>query len=102
MANGLDDVVAAETVLSDVDGLGGRLTIRGHSLGELAGRWSYAQVVHLLLDGFFDDLPGDAELAAKLGEARVEVFDRLAPALPLLAPLDIYSAMRAGMALLPD
>ncbi|TJX18399.1 MAG: citrate synthase/methylcitrate synthase, partial [Mesorhizobium sp.] len=26
MANGLDDVVAAETVLSDVDGLGGRLT----------------------------------------------------------------------------
>ncbi|RVB05127.1 citrate synthase/methylcitrate synthase, partial [Mesorhizobium sp. M7A.F.Ca.CA.004.05.1.1] len=38
MANGLDDVVAAETVLSDVDGLGGRLTIRGHSLPELAGR----------------------------------------------------------------
>ena len=42
MANGLDDVVAAETVLSDVDGLGGRLTIRGHSLPELAGRWTYS------------------------------------------------------------
>ena len=79
MANGLDDVVAAETVLSDVDGLGGRLTIRGHSLPELAGRWSYPQVVRLLLDGFFEDLPGDAELAAKLGEARVEVFERLQP-----------------------
>src|SRR3569623_511844 len=102
LANGLDDVVAAETVLSDVDGLGGRLTIRGHSLGDLAGRWSYARVVRLLLDGFFDDLPGDAELAARLGEARTEVFDRLAPSLPLLAPLEIYSAMRAGMALLPD
>ena len=76
MANGLDDVVAAETVLSDVDGLGGRLTIRGHSLPELAGRWSYPQVVRLLLDGFFEDLPGDAELAAQLGEARVEVFER--------------------------
>ncbi|MBZ9695696.1 MULTISPECIES: citrate synthase/methylcitrate synthase [unclassified Mesorhizobium] len=102
MANGLDDVVAAETVLSDVDGLGGHLTIRGYSLGDLAGRWSYARVVRLLLDGFFDDLPGDAELAARLGEARVEVFDRLAPSLRLLAPLEIYSAMRAGMALLPD
>ena len=43
MANGLDDVVAAETVLSDVDGLGGHLTIRGHALPELAGRWRYAQ-----------------------------------------------------------
>ena len=102
MANGLDDVVAAETVLSDVDGLGGHLTIRGHSLPELAGRWSYAQVVRLLLDGFFDDLPGDVELAKGLGQARVEVFERLLPSLPLLAALDVYSAMRAGMALLPD
>ncbi|MGX5840451.1 citrate synthase/methylcitrate synthase [Mesorhizobium sp. ArgA1] len=102
MANGLDDVVAAETVLSDVDGLGGRLTIRGYSLPELAGHWRYAQVVRLLLDGFFDELPGDAELAARLGEARVEVFERLQPSLPMLAPLDVYDAMRAGIALLPD
>ena len=102
MANGLDDVVAAETVLSDVDGLGGHLTIRGYSLPELAGRWSYAQVVRLLLDGFFDDLPGDAELAKGIGQARAEVFERLSPSLPRLVSLDVYSAMRAGMALLPD
>ncbi|MBZ9675626.1 citrate synthase/methylcitrate synthase [Mesorhizobium sp. ES1-1] len=102
MANGLDDVVAAETVLSDVDGLGGRLTIRGHALSELAGRWTFARVVRLLLDGFFDDLPGEAELKQALGAAREEVFERLLPSLPLLAPLDIYSAMRAGMAMLPD
>ncbi|MEP6565779.1 MAG: citrate/2-methylcitrate synthase, partial [Mesorhizobium sp.] len=102
MANGLDDVVAAETVLSDVDGLGGRLTIRGHSLPDLAGRWRYAQVVRLLLDGFFDDLPGDAELVETIGEARVDVFERLHPMLASLAPLDVYSAMRAGIAMLPD
>jgi len=102
MANGLDDVVAAETVLSDVDGLGGRLTIRGHSLPELASRWRYAQVVRLLLDGFFEDLPGDAELAERIGEARVNVLARLHPMLASLAPLDIYSAMRAGIAMLPD
>ncbi|RWA64915.1 citrate synthase/methylcitrate synthase [Mesorhizobium sp.] len=102
MANGLDDVVAAETVLSDVDGLGGRLTIRGHSLPELAGRWRYPQVARLLLDGFFDDLPGDAELAGAIGRARVEVFQRLQPIFPTLAALDVYSGMRAGIALLPD
>lgn len=114
MANGLDDVVAAETVLSDVDGLGGRLTIRGHSLPELAGRWNYPQVVRLLLDSFFDDLPddrqvagntqldGDRQLANAIGRARVDVFARVEPALPLLASLDIYSGMRAGVALMPD
>ncbi|KUM23245.1 citrate synthase/methylcitrate synthase [Mesorhizobium loti] len=102
MANGLDDVVAADTVLSDVDGAGGHLTIRGHSLTDLAGRWRYGQVVHLLFDGFFTDLPGDAELEKAIGDARVEVFDRLQPMLAELAPLDIYSSMRAGIALLPD
>ncbi|CDX23495.1 Citrate (Si)-synthase [Mesorhizobium plurifarium] len=102
MANGLDDVVAADTVLSDVDGVGGHLTIRGHSLMELVGRWRYAQVVRLLFDGFFDDLPGDAELEKAIGKARVEVFDRVKPLLTQLAPLDIYSGMRAGMAVLPD
>ncbi|TPI61868.1 citrate synthase/methylcitrate synthase [Mesorhizobium sp. B3-1-3] len=102
MANGLDDVVAADTVLSDVDGVGGHLTIRGHSLMELAGRWRYAQVVRLLFDGFFDDLPSDAEMAKAIGKARVEVFDRVKPMLAQLAPLDVYSGMRAGMAVLPD
>jgi citrate synthase len=102
MANGLDDVVAADTVLSDVDGVGGHLTIRGHSLMELAGRWRYAQVVHLLFDGFFDELPSDAELEKAIGKARVDVFDRVKPMLTQLVPLDIYSGMRAGMAILPD
>ncbi|RWB54245.1 citrate synthase/methylcitrate synthase [Mesorhizobium sp.] len=102
MANGLDDVVAADTILSDVDGAGGHLTIRGHSLTELAGRWRFGQVVRLLFDGFFDRLPGDNELEKAIGKARVEVFERLQPMLAELAPLDIYSAMRAGIALLPD
>ena len=35
MKSGLDDVVAAETVLSDVDGKNGRLIVRGVSLDDL-------------------------------------------------------------------
>ena len=49
MKSGLEDIVAAETVLSDVDGANGRLVIRGHVLGDLAGRWRFEQVVRLLL-----------------------------------------------------
>ncbi|MGJ3627779.1 citrate/2-methylcitrate synthase [Sphingomonas sp. MMS24-JH45] len=51
MAIGLDDVVAAETMLSDVDGANGRLSIRGRTLDKLVGRVGFERVVHLLLDG---------------------------------------------------
>src|ERR1700742_5047618 len=70
--DGLENIVAAETVLSEVDGQAGRLVIRGYSVEELAGHVSYEDAAHLLLDGFFEDLPAD--LAGPLGAARAEVF----------------------------
>lgn len=97
--SGLEDVVAAATVLSDVDGERGRLVIRGHTLDELAGRWSFEQVVALLLEGFVA-LPGD--VAGALGRARAEVFAAVADLLPRLAMLPVYNAVRAGVALLTD
>ena len=57
MISGLDDVVVAETVLSDVDGQAGRLVIRGHSLDELVGHASFECVLGLLWGGFFKELP---------------------------------------------
>jgi citrate synthase len=102
MNSGLEDVVAAETMLSDVDGEAGRLIIRGHPLEALAGRWTFEQVVHLLFGGFFDDLPDPERLAAMLGQARADAFDRAQPLLPLLADLPVYDAMRAALAPMPD
>ena len=72
MSDGLEGVVAARTVLSDVDGAAGHLIIRGYSLDDLAGRTRFEDVAHLLFDGFFDDMPAD--LTRALGEARVAVF----------------------------
>jgi citrate synthase len=103
VTSGLEDVVVAETVLSDVDGAAGRLTIRGRALDALAGVWRFEDVARLLLDGFFDDLPPDGDaLAAALGAARTEVYARCAPLLPALAALEVYDGVRAGVALLPD
>lgn len=86
MSNGLDDVVAAETVLSDVDGIAGQLAIRGKSLSELSGHWSFEEVVELLFTGFFDDLPTGPALRRAIGEARRQVFDCVEPILKALAP----------------
>jgi citrate synthase len=103
MKSGLDDVVAAETILSDVDGAGGHLIIRGRSLDELvAGNASYEDVLELLWNGFFSDLPDSAEFANRLGRARVEVFERLTQAGGLAAQLPVVDAVRALMAQLAD
>ncbi len=75
---GLDDVVAADTVLSEVDGQAGRLVIRGRSLDELAGVARFEDVVRLLWEGFFDPLPDD--LGPTLGVARAEVFAEIGAA----------------------
>jgi citrate synthase len=102
MSNGLEEVIAADTRLSDVDGGAGRLVIRGHSLADLAGRWSCEQVVALLFEDFFADLPDEEALRTRLGAARRDVQARLSVLLPALAARGAYDGLRAGIALLPD
>jgi citrate synthase len=102
MKSGLDDVVAAETILSDVDGAGGQLIIRGRTLDELAGRAGFEDVLELLWTGFFTELPDSAGLARGLGRARVEIFERLPQAADLALRLPVVDAVRAVMAQLAD
>lgn len=102
MNNGLEDVVAAETVLSDVRGAEGQLIIRGHPLSGLAGHWTFEQTAHLLFSNFFDDLPDAMTFAARLAEARAEVFEITRKQLDSLAELPVYDGMRAAMGMLPD
>lgn len=100
MSDGLEDVVAADTVLSEVDGQAGRLIIRGRSLDELAGRSTYEDVARLLWDGFFDDLPQD--IGPALGEARLAVFDEVSALDTGLLDRSPIEAMRALTARLAD
>src|SRR5215213_2992687 len=57
---GLEDVVAAETRLSGVDGEAGELTLAGFPVEELAGRASFEEIVYLL---WHDVLPDSWRLA---------------------------------------
>jgi len=57
---GLDGVVAAQTVLSSIDGQRGILTYRGIDIHELAENASYEEVVYLL---WYGKLPNRRELA---------------------------------------
>ena len=70
--SGLEGVVAAETVLSHVDGEHGRLIIRGFPLEVLAPQ-GFEHAIALLWDGF---VPA-ADIAERLGAARKQAFDEL-------------------------
>ncbi|WP_332701617.1 citrate synthase/methylcitrate synthase [Devosia sp.] len=99
MKSGLEDVVAAETVLSDVDGANGRLIVRGVSLDELVATSRYEDVLHLLCDGF---LPLPDDLPAALGAARQAVFAHVVAADAAIVALPPVEGLRALMARLAD
>ncbi len=100
MAVGLDDVVAAETALSSVDGARGVLIVRGLSLAQLAGQKTFEDLSFLLFEGQFTDLPRRADFAAALGAARVRVFaqaSHIDAAIAALPPMDAVRALVARM-----
>ncbi|WP_114946540.1 citrate synthase/methylcitrate synthase [Microvirga calopogonii] len=99
MSIGLDDVVAAETALSHVDGEAGRLIICGHDLEELAGHASFEDVVAMLWSGLVADV---ADPGALLGQARVRAFRHLAPLAGHLSGLTPVEGMRLLLSSLPD
>lgn len=100
--NGLDDVIAADTVLSDVDGLAGTLIIRGRSLDELAAGSTYEAVLALLWEGLFDDAPRADAVPSLLGRARSQAFEHLRHADARVAQQDPVEAVRALLAQIRD
>ena len=102
MISGLDDVVVAETVLSDVDGQAGRLVIRGHSLDDLVGHATYERVLSMLWEGFFAGLPKQDDPPRHLGTARQTVFKHLTAVDSQLLKLPLFDAVRALVTRIPD
>lgn len=99
MSIGLDDVIAAETILSHVDGEAGRLIIRGHDLEALAGRVSFEDAIAMLWDGLIPDIVNPQAL---FGSARERAFRYLSPLGHHLSGLTPVEGMRLLLAALPD
>ncbi len=59
VARGLEDVIAAETRISHVDGVNGDLYYSGYNIHDLAERASYEEVIHLL---WYGELPNRSQL----------------------------------------
>ena len=95
MDSGLENVIAAETALSDVKGDIGELIIKGWYVEKLAASMAFEDVAHLLWQSAFEDLPSVQTLGARLGEARVHAFESVTEA---SGRVDIIQSLRLGWA----
>jgi citrate synthase len=96
-ASGLEDVVAASTRLSDVDGAAGRLVIAGAPVERLAGRLSFEEMVYLLWNGEEPNAAERVRVRSALGAGREAGFEMLSDVGEALALPDPMDALRAAM-----
>jgi citrate synthase len=97
-ASGLEDVVAATTRLSDVDGEQGRLVLAGYPVEDLAGRVPFEDALFLLFRGSLPTPEQRASVRDGLGEAREAAFERLGELGDALAMPGAMDALRAAVA----
>jgi citrate synthase len=102
---GLEGVLAARTVISQVDGENGRLVYRGYVIADLAETMSYEEVAHLLWHG---ELPNRVQLDAltrklaskrDLNGAATAALKGLAPD---SAPMDVLRTVVSAQGVTPQ
>jgi citrate synthase len=104
--SGLDGVVVADTVMSEVDGEAGRLIVRGHALEELVATRGFEGVAALLWDGYAPKEQGgggdEGAVRQGLAAARVRAFAEVPRLLAATRGLNPVEALRVGIGMLPD
>jgi citrate synthase len=102
VSNGLEGVVAAQTVLSHADGESGSVWVRGHTISDLVANHGYDGAIALLWDGFAGHNLTRAAIVAELGAARARAFSGLGEWLPAAVRRPPIEAVRRCLAALPD
>ena len=100
--SGLDGVIVADTVMSEVDGEEGRLVVRGHALQELVATRGYEAVAALLWEGYGAGGGSEAAVRDGLAAARVQAFALVPRFLAAAEGLTPVEGLRVGLGMLPD
>jgi citrate synthase len=100
--SGLDGVVVADTVMSEVDGEAGRLVVRGHGLEELVANRGFEGVAALLWAGYGEGGGDETAVREGLAAARVRAFADVPRLLAATEGLNPIEALRVGVGMLPD
>ena len=102
MSDGLEGIVAAQTVLSHTDGESGTIWVRGHTIADLVAHHGYEGTLALLWEGFAGDGLTRENIRDGLGAGRELAFSRLDTWLDAAARHPLLEGLRIGLAALPD
>jgi citrate synthase len=102
MNDGLEGVVAAQTVLSHADGERGIVWVRGHTIDELVADHGCEGTIALLWEDFAGQGLTREAIREQLGAGRALAFSRLGDWLPAAARRPPIEGMRLALAALPD
>ena len=100
--SGLDGVVVADTLMSEVDGEAGRLIVRGHAIEELAARTGFEGVAALLWTDFAQGGGDEAAVRQGLAAARVRAFAEVPKLVAAAKGLTPVEGLRVGLGMLAD
>ena len=102
MNNGLEGIVAADTVLSHADGESGAVWVRGHTIEKLAAELGYEGAVAVMWDGFAGEGFTRITMQRALGTARQKTFGCLDDWFACAARHPLAEGLRIALAALPD
>jgi citrate synthase len=100
VSDGLEGIVAAQTVLSHADGEHGIVWVRGHTIADLVAHHGYEGTIALLWDGFAGESLTRAAIARQLGTGRMLAFSRLDEWLPAASRRPLIEGVRMALAAL--
>lgn len=100
--SGLDGIIVADTVMSEVDGEAGRLIVRGHAIEELVAIRGFEGVAALLWDGFAQGGGNEPAVREGFALARVRAFAEVPKLLQAAKGLTPVEGLRVGLGMLAD
>jgi citrate synthase len=102
MDSGLEGVIAADTVLSHVDGRKGTIVVRGHSIGDLVKNHDFEGTVAILGDGFAGQGLTREKIQEDFGSAREHAFAEITDWIGTASKRSLLEGVRIALAALPE
>ena len=102
MSNGLEGVVAADTVLSHTDGDTGTRWVRGHSIGDLMAHDGFEGTVAIIWEGFTGEGLTRARIQSDFGAGRELAFSQMNDWLVAAAKRPLLEGVRIALAAMPE
>lgn len=102
MRDGLEGIIAAETIISHVDGEKGIVWVRGHDIRELVSNSGYEGTIALLWNGFAGGNLARSGVCEQLGQARSAAFRQVPAWLGVAAERPLVEGVRMALAAIPE